>query len=83
VLGVADLVTAVTLGATSSPGPLQLFHNGPSAAIMANLPWVLIPCFLVPLFLVVHLCIFYRLQTLAPREQSEHVRAVRMAAPSS
>jgi hypothetical protein len=83
VLGVADLVTAVTLGATSSPGPLQLFHNGPSAAIMANLPWVLIPCFLVPLFLVVHLCIFYRLRTLQSKEGNASLDSIRMAGASS
>jgi uncharacterized membrane protein len=83
VLGLADLVAAVTLGATSSPGPLQLFHSGPSAAIMAGLPWVLIPCFLVPSLAFLHLCIFYRLREVAPRERSEHVRSVRMTAPSS
>ena len=81
VLGVADLVTAVTLGATSTPGPLQLFHGEPSAAIMTNLPWVLIPCFLVPSFLFVHLCTFYRLRMLAPAERSEKLRSVRVPAP--
>jgi hypothetical protein len=79
-LGVADLVTAVTLAATSAPGPLQLFHVEPSTAIMANLPWILIPCFLVPSFIFVHLCTFYRLRTLAPAERSERLHSVRVAA---
>ena len=83
VLGVADLVTAVTLGATSSPGPLQLFHNGPSSAIMASLPWILIPCFLVPLFFFIHLCIFYRLRTLRSKQANASLQPIRAAAPSA
>jgi hypothetical protein len=80
-LGTADLLTAVTLGATSSPGPLQLFHSGPSSAIMASLPMILIPCFLVPSFLFIHLCTFYRLRTLAPHARSEKLHSIPMAAP--
>lgn len=81
-LGVVDLVTAVTLGALSAAAP-QLFPGQPSSAIMAYVPWILIPCFLVPSFLFAHLCTFYRLRTLEPREQSEPLRPVRMAAPSA
>ena len=73
VLGVADLVTAVALGATSAAGPLQLFHGQPGTAIMTSLPWVLIPCFLVPSFLFLHLCTFYRLRTA--EEQEKGLRA--------
>ena len=83
VLGVADLVTAVALGATSAAGPLQLFHGQPGTAIMTSLPWVLIPCFLVPSFLFLHLCTFYRLRALVPGERTESLRPVRMAAPAS
>jgi hypothetical protein len=63
VLGLTDLVVAVTLGATSAPGPLQIFQGGPSSAIMTSLPWLIIPGFLVPLLAFVHLCIFYRLRS--------------------
>jgi hypothetical protein len=59
--GTADLIAAVGLGVTSSPGPLRLFHGEPSSAIMATLPWLLIPGFLVPLLFVVHMGIFARL----------------------
>jgi hypothetical protein len=79
-LGLTDLVVAVTLGATSTPGPIRLFHGEPSSAIMTNLPWILIPCFLVPSFIFVHLCTFYRLRTLAPAERSERLHSVRVAA---
>jgi hypothetical protein len=67
-LGLADLVTAVTLGATSVPGPLRLFHGEPSSAIMASLPWLLIPGYLVPALAVLHLCTFYRLRTISSGE---------------
>jgi hypothetical protein len=70
VLGLLDLVTAVALGATSAAGPLRIFYGEPGTAIMTNLPWVLIPCFLVPSFFFLHLCTFYRLRTAEQREQS-------------
>ena len=63
-LGLADLLAAVTLGATASHGPLQLFHGEPSASIMTSVPWILIPCFLVPALIFVHLCTFYWLRTM-------------------
>src|ERR1700730_68831 len=53
VLGILDLVVAVSLGAlgatlaTGSPGEI-------STAPMASLPLLLIPAFLVPLFLMLH-----------------------------
>ncbi len=81
VLGLTDLVVAVTLGATSVPGPIRLFHGEPSSAIMANLPWILIPCFLVPSLAFLHLCTFYRLRRLAPAKRSEKLHSVRVAAP--
>jgi hypothetical protein len=63
-LGLLDLVVAVGLGATSAPGPLQLFSGPPGSAIMTTLPWIVIPCFLVPALAFVHLAIFYRLGRL-------------------
>lgn len=66
-LGLLDLVAAVSLGVISSPGPQQLIHVQPSAALMTTLPWLLIPGFLVPLLASTHFAVFYRLQ-LARRE---------------
>ncbi|HEY3988444.1 MAG TPA: hypothetical protein VGM02_04040 [Acidobacteriaceae bacterium] len=80
VLGLTDLVVAVALGATSSPGPLQIFHSEPSSAIMSSLPWILIPCFLVPSLAFLHLCTFYRLRIWVPGERGEKSRSVRVAA---
>ena len=59
-LGLADLVLAVGLGAASAPGPIRLFFDEPSSAIMGSLPWMLIPCFLVPALSFVHLIVFYQ-----------------------
>jgi hypothetical protein len=50
-LGIADLVTAVSLGTTA---PLLSPHSIPMAA-MTVLPLSLVPTFLVPLFLILHL----------------------------
>jgi hypothetical protein len=60
-LGLADLATAVTLGVLSTPGPLHLIRNEPATGLMATLPWLIIPAFLVPLLVTTHLAIFYRL----------------------
>lgn len=63
-LGLLDLVVAVGLGAASAPGPLQLFADPPGSAIMTTLPWIVIPCFLVPALAFVHVATFYRLMQL-------------------
>jgi hypothetical protein len=59
-LGLADLVIAVSLGALSAPGAIRLFFDDPSSALIASIPWILIPCFLVPSLSFVHLVVFYR-----------------------
>jgi uncharacterized membrane protein len=61
ILGLLDLVTAIALGATSSPGPIRLFFQPPGAAIMTTLPWIIIPCFLVPALAFLHLVTFDQL----------------------
>jgi hypothetical protein len=83
VLGVADLVIAVFLGATSLPGPIQIFHEPQNSAIMSTVPWILIPCFLVPAFLFLHLCTLYRLRRALPGKQTHDLRSVRVATQSS
>jgi hypothetical protein len=53
-LGIADLVTAVSLGTTAR----LLSPDGPSMLAMTVLPLSLVPTFLVPLFLIFHvICI--------------------------
>ncbi len=61
VLGAADLVNAIALGALSAPGPLEAFPGPPTSAIMTTLPWLMIPGFLVPSLFFIHVVIVYRL----------------------
>src|ERR1700730_17691586 len=69
-LGLADLVIAVSLGALSAPGPIRLFFDDSSSALMGRLPWILIPCFLVPSLSFVHLVVFYRTLRIRAAEPS-------------
>src|SRR4029077_4076208 len=70
-LGLADLVVGVSLGALSAPGSIRMFFGDPSSALIASLPWVLIPCFLVPSLSFVHLIVFYRNATDEGSRRSE------------
>jgi hypothetical protein len=61
-LGFLDLVGAVTLGIGSAPGsPLQFLNEHPDSGTMGTLPWLLVPGFLVPIYLLLHLAVFARL----------------------
>jgi hypothetical protein len=74
-LGILDLVVAITSGALSSAlasGAAGEVTTGP----MAQLPLVLIPAYLVPLFVMLHLAALFQARRLA---SSEHKR---MAAPA-
>jgi hypothetical protein len=58
VLGILDLITAVTLGGL---GPFLFPKVGiTAAALMARLPLSLIPTFFVPLFILLHLTALFR-----------------------
>jgi hypothetical protein len=61
VIGIADLVNAIALGALSAPGPLQAFVGPPTSATMTTLPWLIVPGFLVPSLMFIHVVIFLRL----------------------
>jgi hypothetical protein len=78
-LGVADLVGAVALGALSAPGPLQVFAGPPTSAIMTSLPWLIVPGFLVPCLMFVHLVIFARLREDPASLRSREWREERVA----
>ena len=61
VFGALDLIDAVALGVLSSPGPWRHIAAAADTGIMSLLPWLLIPCFIVPLLFTGHLAVFYRL----------------------
>jgi len=54
VYGLLDLIIALGLGATVNSGPIQVFHTSPSATVMTVLPMVLIPTFMVPISMLLH-----------------------------
>lgn len=61
-LGFADLVLAVTLGVGSAvDSPVRFIYEAASSGTMSTLPWLLVPGFMVPLYLLTHLAIFHRL----------------------
>lgn len=55
VLGLVDLVSAITVGILYSPGSLGVLRQGISTAPLTRFPVSLIPSFLVPLFILLHL----------------------------
>ena len=57
IFGLADLVLAVSLGVAASLAA----GRGVDSGIMTLLPWILIPCFAVPLLMVTHLAIFFKI----------------------
>ncbi len=76
VVGLTDLIVAVSLGAVSAPGPFRLLFAEPGSALMATLPWLLIPGFLVPLLTAVHLAIFIRLRGIDPSAAPSNRRRI-------
>ena len=55
ILGILDLVIAVATGFLTSPSPLQLFAFDTPNELIALYPLVLIPVFLVPVSIVIHI----------------------------
>src|SRR5262249_25463054 len=55
-LGIADVVSAVTLGGLTAPGPLQLQALAPDhpALLVGAYPVALTPAFVVPLSFILH-----------------------------
>lgn len=54
-LGIADLVIAVTMGFLTSPSPLQVASFDRPSGLIAMFPLVLIPVFAVPLSILLHI----------------------------
>src|SRR3954452_12247084 len=54
VLGIVDLVNAVTIGTLSTPGPLQHIVPDPPNVLLGSFPTVLTPAFAVPSSILLH-----------------------------
>lgn len=54
-LGLLDFVSAISLGAMSSPGPFQVFALDQPNVLIGTYPTVMIPAFAVPTSIVLHM----------------------------
>lgn len=71
-LGLADLVTAVTTGLLSSPTPFQVFSLNAPNELISLFPLVMIPVFLVPLAFLLHFASLQRLRRTQPIQKNQH-----------
>jgi hypothetical protein len=62
-LGMFDLVLAVTLGTLSSATPIGILAGNVSTRLMGQFPLSLIPTFAVPLLLIMHVIALLRVRT--------------------
>jgi hypothetical protein len=62
VLGVLDLVLAVTLGVLASATPMGVLAGDVSTRPMGQFPLSLVPTFFVPLLLILHLICLFRVR---------------------
>jgi hypothetical protein len=60
--GIADLVVAVTMGAMTSPGPAHLLAREAPNLLISSYPQVMVPTFAVPLALMLHGLVLWRLR---------------------
>lgn len=62
ILGIADLIVAVTIGFLTSPSRLQMFALDAPNQLIAAFPLVMIPVFLVPLSILLHVASLKKLE---------------------
>jgi hypothetical protein len=60
--GIADLVVAITMGAMTSPGRAHLLAFDAPNLLISSYPLVMVPTFAVPLALMLHGLVLWRLQ---------------------
>ena len=59
--GLLDLIVAVSLGITTNPGQLNVFHTTPTSELITGFPLALVPAFLVPLAFTLHIISLWQL----------------------
>ena len=71
-LGMADLLAALIIGVGSAPGSLVRFNfEAPGSGAIVAFPWVLVPAFFVPVFLLTHVAVFAGLASSAHKSERE------------
>jgi hypothetical protein len=73
--GIADLIVALTTGFLTSPSPLQRFAFDRPNQLISMFPLVLIPTFLVPLAIVLHIISLIQLGRASARGNTGLARA--------
>jgi hypothetical protein len=66
IFGIIDLAVAVSMGFLTSPSPFQAFAFAEPNRLIGAFPLVLIPVFLVPLSILLHLASFKSLRDANP-----------------
>jgi hypothetical protein len=66
--GLTDLVVAMTAGFLTSPSPFQLFAFDLPNELISEFPLVLVPVFLVPVSVLLHLASLTKLRRVALRD---------------
>jgi hypothetical protein len=72
VLGILDLVVAVTTGFLTAPSLISPIEVHPTSELMTMLPMVLIPVYLVPLSIVLHIASLAKLHRDEARAWTAH-----------
>jgi hypothetical protein len=75
ILGIADLVVALSVAFLAGLGPVQVFHQAASTLPLASLPLALIPTVAVPVAIALHLVSLARLRCELPRRQTSLIPA--------
>jgi hypothetical protein len=78
VLGMLDLVMAVTLGILASASPLGILAGEITTQVMGTFPLSLIPTFFVPLLIILHLIALGRVRS----ENARHRSAASSSSPA-
>jgi hypothetical protein len=76
--GMGDLIVAVTMGFLTSPSPLQRLAFGSPNELVSAFPLVMVPVFLVPLSVLLHLAALKKL-----RQTRSEPQVSRPASPAS
>lgn len=66
--GMADLLAAVALGFLTSPSPFQQLALGAPNEAVSRFPFVLVPTFAVPVSILLHVAVLWRLRSGAVEE---------------
>jgi hypothetical protein len=75
-LGMADLITAITLGVLSSPTPIGFLAEGPiTTRAMGLLPMSLVPTFFVPLLFIFHIILIAQARRWPQAQYRERLAA--------